>query len=123
MILGIGIDQIEVERMAQKLTKQDLLAKLFTSQEIVYCAGKAIPAQHFAARFCAKEAFLKALGTGWQGGFEFYEIEICHDNHGRPCMELHGGVSTYVRDLNISSIHVSLSHLKEIASAIVIIEK
>jgi holo-[acyl-carrier protein] synthase len=123
MIFGIGIDQIEVDRIEQRLQNQNLKVKIFSSQEIKYCESRGIPAQHYAARFCAKEAFLKALGTGWRGDFEFNQIEILPDENGQPRVHLHGHVKSYFQSLSAVSVHVSLSHLKAVASAVVIIEK
>ena len=122
MIIGVGIDQLEVARMARKLQNADLKHKLFSRTEQAYCDKQGHPAQHYAARFCAKEAFLKALGTGWRGDFEFYEIEIHPDPSGRPTIELSGGVQRYAEGIGATRIHVSMSHLSEIASAIVILE-
>ncbi len=123
MILGIGIDQIEVQRMGAKLENKALKEKIFSAKEILYCEGQGVAAQHFAARFCGKEAFLKALGTGWRGGFEFFDVEILPDDSGQPIVHLSGEIEAYFRSLNAGQIHISLSHLKDIASAIVIIEK
>ncbi|MBP7870250.1 MAG: holo-ACP synthase, partial [Candidatus Saccharicenans sp.] len=77
MIFGVGVDIIEVDRIEDKLSRTPgLKDKLYTPVEIGYCESKKFPAQHYAARFAAKEAFLKALGTGWSRGVKFSEIEI-----------------------------------------------
>ena len=77
MIFGAGTDIIEVQRVEEKLIRTEhLKTKLFTPIEIAYCESKHRPALHFAARFAAKEAFLKAMGTGWSGGHQFSEVEV-----------------------------------------------
>ena len=123
MILGIGIDQIEVARVARNVELPEFLAKVYSSAEIKYCQARGIPKQHFAARFAAKEAMLKALGTGLHGGFRLSEIAVLPDETGRPVMHLEGKVKAHLAKLGVSNIQVSLSHLKDIACAIVILEK
>lgn len=123
MIVGLGTDLIDVDRVEQKLRDDPGLAEeLFTPSEIRYCEGKHQPAQHFAARFAAKEALLKALGTGWRDGLSWREIEIHHDELGRPLMVLSGKVEELARDRNVLRIHVSLTHTASHAAACVILE-
>jgi len=123
MIFGIGIDLIETIRVYKKTEgNHDFKKQVFTPEEIAYCESKAHPAQHYAARFAAKEAFFKALGTGWRGGMKFTEIEIRNDSLGKPEFILHGKTKKIAEELHLGKIHLSLSHLKEIASAYVIIE-
>ena len=126
MIAGIGIDLIEVDRVAEKINKEAGFRELvFSQKEIVYCESKANKFEHYAARFAAKEAFLKALGTGWTNGTSFNEIEIVHDTNGQPKLEL-TGVTAQTVAVVISTnakIFVSLSHLKSNATALVIIEQ
>ena len=78
MILGIGIDQCDVRRMRRRLDgpTDGFVSSVFRPAEITYCMSKHLPEEHFAARFAAKEAFFKALGTGWRGGLKFSEIEV-----------------------------------------------
>ena len=124
MIAGIGIDMIEVERVAIKINKETGFRELvFSKKEIDYCESKTDRFAHYAARFAAKEAFFKALGTGWTEGTAFNEVEITHNEAGKPEMTLLGatGKSSVVR--GIIAISLSMSHLKTIASAVVIIEK
>ena len=78
--------------------------------------------QHFAARFSAKESFLKAIGTGWRFGIRFADIEVFNDELGKPHIRVFGKAEELLKNLGISKIHVSLSHLKETATAIVILE-
>ncbi len=124
MIIGIGIDSIEVERIERQiLTESGLKEKLFTSREIEYCESKKGFAQHFAARFAAKEAFMKALGTGWRDGITFADIEVVNDALGKPELQLSGKAAELAKARAVTGIHVSLTHLKQIATAIVTLEK
>ncbi|MFH1159408.1 MAG: holo-ACP synthase [bacterium] len=123
MIFGIGTDIIEVERI-RKVMERDLgfREKIFTPHEIEYCETKRNKYPHYAARFSVKEAFMKAIGTGWRFGIRFAEIEVTHDPLGKPEINVYGKAKEWCEKEAISKIHVSLSHLKEMATAIVIIE-
>ncbi|MEQ1554095.1 MAG: holo-ACP synthase [Ferruginibacter sp.] len=124
MIFGTGIDLIEVERVATKICKGEGFRELvFSEAEINYCEQMANKYEHYAARFAAKEAFLKALGTGWATGTAFNEIEIINNQAGKPQINLKGKTANTIAALKFNNISVSLSHLKTIATAIVIIEK
>ncbi|NLN96194.1 MAG: holo-ACP synthase [Bacteroidales bacterium] len=124
MVFGIGTDIIEVERIKKQLENNSgLREKLFTSHEIAYCENKKNKAQHYAARFAAKEAFLKAIGTGWREGLKFNEIEVTNDKMGKPMIVLSGKTKDFVDQINITNIQVSLTHIKDVVNAIVIIEK
>jgi holo-[acyl-carrier protein] synthase len=96
---------------------------VFSKTEIAYCESKTNKFEHYAARFAAKEAFFKALGTGWLKGTHFNEVEITNDESGKPSIVLLDETKKTLSPLGIRKILVSLSHLKEIASAVVIIEK
>jgi holo-[acyl-carrier protein] synthase len=95
------------------------LEKIFTPSEIAYCEGKAHPAQHFAARFAAKEALSKALATGWSGTFRWKDVEVVNDPSGRPRLIPHG---TLVDALGDATVHVSLSHSDSQVVAVVVLE-
>jgi holo-[acyl-carrier protein] synthase len=123
MIFGIGIDNIEVDRVRKQLEKNGFKEKIFSPAEIEYCDARKNYAERYAARFAAKEAFLKAIGTGWRGGLAFNEIEVLNDKLGKPVLKLYGKVKAFVEENGLENIHVSLTHLKNYASAIVIIEK
>lgn len=124
LIFGIGTDIIEVQRVEDKLVRTGgLKRKLFTEREIAYCDSKHRPALHLAARFAAKEAFLKAMGTGWTGGHRFDEIEIINNSLGKPELYVHGKVRAFCEAHGITAMEVSLSHIKDLAKAIVVLEK
>ncbi len=123
MIAGTGIDMIEVERVAEKIRKEKGFRELvFTEKEIAYCEAKTNKYEHYAARFAAKEAFFKAIGSGWTNGTAFNEIEISNDENGKPSLVLLGATAALFKEKQLGTISVSLSHLKIIASAVVIIE-
>ncbi|HJN05052.1 MAG TPA: holo-ACP synthase [Bacteroidales bacterium] len=125
MIFGIGTDIIEVKRMEKHLLNNDALKlKLYTQAEQQYCnKGKLTQSQCFAARFAAKEAFFKALGTGYRYGMAFHEIEILNDELGKPYVVPHGKVKEYLEQQKVKHIHLSISHVKEMANAFVVLEK
>lgn len=124
LIYGIGTDIIEVSRIA-KVMERDIgfREKIFSEGEIAYCEKMKNKYQHYAARFSAKEAFMKALGTGWRDGIRFVEIEVVHDPLGKPLILLSGKAKELAEKAGMGEIHVSLSHVKEIASAVVVVEK
>lgn len=124
MIAGLGTDMIEVERVAVKIAKESGFRELvFSKKEIDYCEAKANKFEHYAARFAAKEAFFKAIGTGWLDGTAFNEVEITNDEKGKPVLALLGQTALAIAAMNFKNILVSLTHLKTIASAVVIIER
>jgi len=124
MIYGIGTDIIEVSRIHAVMEKDiGFRDKIFTSGEITYCETKRHKYENYAARFSAKEAFMKAIGTGWRFGIRFADIEVYHDEFGKPLIRLYGKAEELGKIEGISKIHVSLSHVKEIATAVVIVEK
>ncbi|MFL9484593.1 holo-ACP synthase [Chitinophagaceae bacterium LWZ2-11] len=124
MIHGLGIDMIEVDRVAANINKDAGFRELvFSQKEIDYCEPKTNKFEHYAARFAAKEAFFKAIGTGWLDGTAFNEVEVTNNDMGKPEIILLGKTKETVAVWGIIKISVSLSHLKSIASAVVIIEK
>jgi holo-[acyl-carrier protein] synthase len=124
MITGVGIDIVEVERIAEKIEKNNGFRELvFSANEIAYCESKTHKYEHYAARFAAKEAFFKALGTGWLNDTSFNEVEIINNEQGKPGVVLLGLTNTTVNTLGDFNIMVSLSHIKLTATAVVIIEK
>ena len=124
MIYGTGTDIIEVSRIKSVMERDiGFREKIFTPAEIQYCESKKNKHQHYAARFSAKESLLKAIGTGWRYGIRFADIEVYHDELGKPFIRLFGKAEELANREKFTEIHLSLSHIKEIASAIVIIEK
>jgi len=124
MIFGIGTDIIEVERVRKEVSKEGgFREKVFSPKEIKYCESKRNKAQNYAARYAAKEAFLKAIGTGWRDGLAFNEIEIVNNELGKPEITLYGKTKEFVEKIGNTNILVSLSHIKDFVNAVVIIEK
>ena len=123
MILGIGIDTIEVSRVAKQIDgSKGFKERYFSAREIRYCEPKRGRALNYAARFAAKEAFFKALGTGYRGGISFREVEVVNDLLGKPEIVLRGKTKELCRKYKIRSIHVSLTHIEDHSSAVVITE-
>ena len=124
MILGVGIDMIEVERVIEKIDKENgFKEKIFSEQEITFCESKKNKEENYAARFAAKEAFLKATGLGLMLGHQLSDIEVFNDDLGKPSINLKGDFKLKSLENNWNKIHLSLSHLQHIACAVVIIEQ
>ena len=124
MIVGIGIDMIEVERVRVKVNRNEAFRDaVFSPGEIAWCEQQVNKDENYAARFAAKEAFLKATGHGLALGYELSLIEVIHDAQGRPTLQLAGVYEQEAIKNNWRSIHLSMSHLKEVACAVVIIEQ
>lgn len=123
MIVGIGCDIIEVARIKRAIERSEhFVTKLFTPAEISYCSAKADPAQSYAARFAAKEAVMKALGTGWDGKVNWLDIEIRSNELGNPFLVLSGGAKELADHKGVSNIQLSLSHEKAYALGYVLME-
>lgn len=122
MIFGIGTDIIEVARVASAISKEAFKKKVFTDAEIHYCE-QFKTAESFAARYAAKEAFFKALGTGWRDGMHITEVEVINDELGKPSIQLSGFTKEKVAQMGVKEIHLSLSHIKSMAIAFVTLEK
>jgi holo-[acyl-carrier protein] synthase len=122
MIIGIGTDIIEVERVARAISKEAFKKKVFSEREIAYCESQK-KEESFAARFAAKEAFFKALGTGWRDGMGITEVEILNDELGKPEIFLSGKAKEVFEQKGGTHIHLSLSHVKTQAIAFVILEQ
>lgn len=125
MIVSIGIDIIEVARIREVLVRTPRFAeRVFTVAERLYCDGRgAVAAQHYAARFAAKEAALKAFQTGWRGGISWQDVEIAALDSGAPYLILHGPVKELFEKSGATAAHLSMSHTSEHAIAQVILEK
>ncbi|MCB5257099.1 MAG: holo-ACP synthase [Candidatus Cloacimonadaceae bacterium] len=123
MIVGIGTDIVEISRIDRLLEKNPrFVDKVYSPAEIDYCSTKASPAQSYAARFAAKEALMKALGTGWDQDVSWQDIEIVNDTKGKPAIRLCGKAKELAVHKGIMAIHLSLSHEKHYAVASVIAE-
>lgn len=121
--MKLGTDLVEVDRIAVKIGKEKGFREfVFSPGEIEYCESRTHKFEHYAARFAAKEAFFKALGTGWVSGTAFNEVEIVHDAKGKPELKLSGETADTLEPMGIRSILVSLTHVASMASAVVIIE-
>jgi len=125
MIQGIGIDLVENERIEKIINKwgQKFLQRVFSENEINYCGRHIQASLHYGARFAAKEAFLKALGIGLGRGVKLREIEVVHDDQGKPDFLLHGEANLQIEKRKIKRINLSMTHTKNYATAIVILEK
>lgn len=124
-ILGIGVDVVEVARIASLRERQGEkgLGLIFLPSELEYCLARANTDEALAARFAAKEAVMKALGTGWTGGVVFNGIEVLREGLGRPEVVLHGSTLRCAESLGAGKIHVSVSHGAGVAMAQALIEK
>ncbi len=124
MTVGIGIDLVDVERIARALGqhRERFEARVFTPVEIADCAGRADRTLALAARFAAKEACLKALGTGWSQGLGFRDVEVVRGSTGRPEIRLHGRAAARAQELGAERIHVSLTHERHVAAAVVVLD-
>ncbi len=122
MIVGIGVDIVEIDRF-KGLTErwgEHFLKKIFTQREIDYCLSKKNPHQHLAGRFAAKEAVSKAISTGWSGVFRWKDVEILNENDGKPVVVLHNQLK---EKFNSCLLHVSISHSLNYAVSFVLVEK
>lgn len=124
MIVGTGVDIAEVPRIEASIARfgDRFLRRIFTGAEIHYCDSKANRAERYAARFAAKEAALKAIGTGLRLGISWREVEVTRLPGGRPTIAFHGVAAQFAQKLNARRAHLSLSHTKEHAIAYVILE-
>jgi len=125
MIVGTGIDIAEVPRIAQSIERfgQRFLQRIFTEGEMRYCDSKANRVERYAARFAAKEAAMKALGTGWNHGVRWRDCEVTRMAGGRPTMTFHGKAGEFAAKLGVKNIALSLTHTVDQAMAMVILER
>jgi holo-[acyl-carrier protein] synthase len=122
MITGLGVDIVEIDRMRAALERQPKLKeRLFSEEERAYCDKRSRPEVHYALRFAAKEAVLKALGTGFSG-MRFCDVEVSRETSGRPVPRLKGRAAERAAELGIIEMHLSLSftHTTAVASAVAI---
>lgn len=125
MILGVGVDLVEVRRMERALNRpwgKRFVSKVFSAEEIAACDSSAQPAQGYAARFAAKEALAKALGTGFSRGVAPGRIVVAGGERRQPSISLLGRAQKLAESMQVTAIHVSLSHTPQTACAFVVVE-
>lgn len=124
MIVGTGIDIAEVPRIAESIERfgDRFIQRVFTNGEIQYCDSKANRTERYAARFAAKEAAMKALGTGWNHGVRWRDVEVYREPGRRPTIRFHGKAAEFATKMNAKNVSLSISHTKEQAIASVILE-
>jgi len=125
MIIGTGIDIVEIARFRKILsseTRDRFLKRVFTCEERRFCLRHRDPAPHFAARFAAKEAVFKALGTGCAGGMTFPDVEVYRQEQTAPAIRLYGETSRLSATKGVRQIHLSLTHTENWAAATAILE-
>ena len=124
MILGTGIDLAEVDRIAAAMARYGprFAQRVFTPSEIAYAESKANKYERFAARFAAKEAGMKAIGTGWRRGVGWHDFEVVRERSGRPTLQFHGKAAEFARALGVERVALSLTHTHQYGIAFVILE-
>ncbi len=124
MIVAIGVDTVEIARIDRLLrdSGERFVQRLFTEAEAAYCRTRHQPAESFAARFAAKEAAMKCLGTGWAEGIGFGQIEVQRAASGAVQLQLHGRAEALAHQLGIRRWHLSLTHAESTATAFVVAE-
>jgi holo-[acyl-carrier protein] synthase len=126
VILGVGVDLVDVDRMERIIRGKSgdrFVARVFSAEEAVACGSAPDPVQSFAARFAAKEAVVKALGSGFSRGVSPSEVCVGGGQGRRPAVELKGSALQIARDMNVTAIHLSFSHTRVSACALVVIER
>ena len=118
-IIGIGTDITECLRIARMIERHGelFIDRVYTPEEIKYCQSRKQATQHYTGRWAAKEAILKAIGTGWRRGISWRDMEVRNDPSGKPVVAVRGGVKEVIERLGISEIHVTISHCRSHATA------
>jgi holo-[acyl-carrier protein] synthase len=124
VIAGTGIDLCEVPRIRKSIERfgQRFIDRIYTPREIAYVERKANKYERYAARFAAKEAGMKAIGTGWRGGITWHDFEVTNLPSGRPVLALHGVAEKVAARLGVTNVSLSLTHTAELGMAFVILE-
>jgi holo-[acyl-carrier protein] synthase len=124
MIVGLGVDITEVSRMEDVIQRRgrSFLERVFTPSEIAYCERHRHSAERYAGRFAAKEAAMKALGTGWSAGVRWVDIEVVREPSGKPTLKLSGASSEIARRLGVKHIALTITHTGGTALAQVVFE-
>ena len=125
MVSGLGIDLVEVGRIEKIIEKwgDRFTRRVFSDDENSYCRNRFNSSEHYAVRFAAKEAFLKCVGLGIGRGISLNQIEVTLDNRGKPLLRVHAEANESLSGIQDENIHISLTHTKEYASAVVILER
>jgi holo-[acyl-carrier protein] synthase len=125
MIVGLGVDITEIDRIEAAIERRGrpFLERLFTASEIAYCETHRHRAERFAGRFAAKEAAMKALGTGWARGVRWVDIEVVREPGGKPTLRLSGAACTIANGLGVKNIALTITHTGNTALALVIFER
>jgi holo-[acyl-carrier protein] synthase len=124
VVLAIGTDLVEVERISQSIQQfgDRFLKRIYTSGERAYAESRPNSAQSFAARFAAKEAAIKALGAPWQLGIRWVDFEVHQAPSGQPQIKLHGAAAQAAKDIGVSRTLLTLTHTTSMAMAVVVFE-
>ena len=124
MILGIGVDIVEIDKLRLAMIRRGerLRDRAFTRSEIEYCEGRANKFQHYSARFAAKEAVLKAIGTCWRDGVSWQDAEVSNQMTGKPILLLRGRTLELANLMGVRKYWISLSHTDQYAVAQVVLE-
>lgn len=124
MIVGIGTDLAEVDRIERSVKRfgQRFLHRIYTTGEQQYCFAKANVYERLAARFAAKEAGMKAIGTGWNHGVRWLDFEVSNERSGRPVLKLQGKALEFAQRLGTQRVTISLTHTANLSFAVVILE-
>lgn len=124
MIIGTGVDIVEIERLRKIIDrlKDRFIVRVFTAGEQKFCRNHRNPLPHFAARFAAKEAVFKALGTGWAKGVTWLDVDVRREGQDAPTIVLHGEAQRLSASKGVHKVHLSLSHSEQWAVAMVILE-
>ena len=124
MIVGTGVDLAEVPRIKASIERfgEKFIHRIYTPLEIAYVERKANKFERYAARFAAKEAGMKALGTGWRGGIGWRDFEVTNFPTGRPTLAFHGKAGEIAKKLGVRNVALSLTHTRDQAMALVILE-
>jgi holo-[acyl-carrier protein] synthase len=124
MIVGTGVDLAEVDRIRESVERfgERFLRRIYTEREIAYVERKANKFERYAARFAAKEAGMKAIGTGWRHGVRWQDFEVVNLPSGRPTLKLHGVAAEFATRLGVTNIQLSMTHTSGLGLAYVILE-
>ena len=124
MVVGLGLDIAEIDRIAAALTRHGapILQRLYTPREVAYCESYRHKFERYAGRFAAKEATMKALGTGWRLGVRWRDIEVVREASGKPTLQLEGAARQFAERLGVKNISLTITHSGNLALAEVILE-